>query len=253
MLSERLIRCHLGPYNALPMTLLYITDSTNLQLKSLCRRGDSRVQLLCAQGQTLGRGRLGRSFLSPEGTGVYMSLLLPLGADDLPLTIRAGVAVCRAVEEVTGQALQIKWVNDLFLKGKKVCGILAEGTENMAVLGIGLNLKTPEGGFAGVPIAGALERQDPPEQFIGRIAFHVLAALEEGAESILADYRERMFLTGKEITFTKDGQTKNAHVLGVDASGGLVVQTEKGRETLRTGEVSIGSHQFSPLEYRQPQ
>ena len=144
---------------ALPVTLFDVTDSTNLRLKEMCRSGDKRLQLLCADHQTAGRGRLGRSFLSPEKTGVYMSLLLPLPKDDLPLTIRAAVAVCRAVEEVTGKHLLIKWVNDLFLNRKKVCGILAEGVEDMAVLGIGLNVKMPRGGFPGVPVAGALDRK----------------------------------------------------------------------------------------------
>ncbi len=233
---------------ALPVTLFDVTDSTNLRLKEMCRSGDTRVQLLCADHQTAGRGRLGRSFLSPEKTGVYMSLLLPLPKDALPLTIRAAVAVCRAVEEVTGKHLLIKWVNDLFLNRKKVCGILAEGVEDMAVLGIGLNVKMPRGGFPGVPVAGALEADEDRETLIGRISFHVLKTMEEEKGSILSFYRERMLLTGKEITFMHSGQEKNARVLGVDDKGGLVVQTAQGMEILRTGEVSIGSSQVSAFE-----
>ena len=168
MLNEQKILGALG--TALPLTCLDVTDSTNLRLKEMCRSGDRQVQLLCADSQTAGRGRLGRSFLSPENTGIYMSLLLPLPEDDLPLTVRAAAAVCRAVEEVTGQRLLIKWVNDLFLDGKKVCGILAEGVENMAVLGIGLNVRMPERGFPDVPIAGALNTHADREKLIGELS-----------------------------------------------------------------------------------
>lgn len=233
---------------ALPITLFDVTDSTNLRLKEMCHSGDKRVQLLCADRQTAGRGRLGRSFLSPEKTGIYMSLLLPLPKDDLPLTIRAAVAVCRAAEEVTQQHLLIKWVNDLFFDRKKVCGILAEGVEEMAVLGIGLNVRMPLGGFPGVPIAGALDADQDRETLIGRISFHVLKTMEEEKHSLLSFYRNRMLLIGKEITFIQSGQEKNARVLGVDDMGGLVVQTAQGTEILRTGEVSIGSSQVSAFE-----
>lgn len=246
MLCEEKIRQALD--RDLPVTSLETTDSTNLRLKEKCRAGDHRVQLLCAASQTAGRGRLGRSFLSPEGTGIYMSLLLPLRSDELPLTIRAAAAVCRAVEEVCGRSLKIKWVNDLFFSGRKVCGILAEGVENRAVLGIGLNVKTPDGGFPGVPVAGALDVDADRETLIGRIASHVLQTLDERPESCLAYYRERMLLLGKEITFLQAGQEKNARVLGVDDRGGLLVETKTGTEILRTGEVSIGSHQVSAFE-----
>lgn len=246
MLNEQKIRQALA--FDMPVTCLDVTDSTNLRLKEICRAGDCRVQLLCADHQTAGRGRLGRSFLSPEGTGIYMSLLLPLRSDDLPLTIRAAVAVCRAVEEVCGTSLKIKWVNDLFLQGKKVCGILAEGVDNMAVLGIGLNVKTPENGFPGVPVAGALDTDADRETLMGRIGFHMLQALQENKNSILNQYRERMLLLGKEISFMQAGQKKTGRVLGVDERGGLITETKTGTEILRTGEVSIGSHQVSAFE-----
>lgn len=234
-----------------PITCLEETDSTNLRLKEIARSGDLRPRMLCAESQTAGRGRLGRSFLSPGESGMYMSLLLPLPKDALPFTIRAAVAVCRAVEEETGKALSIKWVNDLFWQGKKVCGILAEGVGNMAVLGIGLNLRMPKGGFPGVPIAGALETDVERERLMGRVAFHVKRTLDEDGQAVLSFYRQRMFLMEREITFLQNGQEKTARVLGVDEAGGLVVLCDGKEEILRTGEVSIGSHQF--LEYKQPQ
>ena len=227
------------------------TDSTNLRLKEAYRAGTLTPPcLLIAERQTMGRGRLGRSFLSPAG-GLYMSLLLSM--TQKPVTVLAAAAVCGAAEDATGRSLRIKWVNDLFLNGKKVCGILAEGLENAVVLGIGLNLKTPKEGFPGVPIAGALETDVPPEALAEGITRRLLALLAapDDTEALNA-YRSRMMLTGLDIHYEKNGQTKSALVLGVDDAGGLMVMGEDGRtETLRSGEVTLSSDQF--LENRQPQ
>lgn len=227
------------------------TDSTNLRLKEAYRVGALTPPcLLIAERQTMGRGRLGRGFLSPAG-GLYMSLLLKW--TQKPVTVLAAAAVCGAVEDATGQQLRIKWVNDLFLNGKKVCGILAEGLGDAVVLGIGLNLKTPKEGFPGVPIAGALEADVPPETLAEGITRRLLALLAapDDTEALNA-YRSRMMLTGRDIHYEKNGKTKNARVLGVDDVGGLTVLCEDGRtETLRSGEVTLSSDQF--LENRQPQ
>ena len=226
-------------------------DSTNLRLKEAARAGALTPPcLLIAERQTMWRGRLGRSFLSPEG-GLYMSLLLP--QTRRPVTVLAAVAVCEAIEELTGPEPKIKWVNDLFLRGRKVCGILAEGLESAIVLGIGVNLKTPECGFPGVPVAGALETDVPPDALAACITERMLALLAAPDDAAaLAAYRERMMLIGRDIRFSQDGQTKNARVLGVDDAGGLTVQMENGaRQTLRSGEVTLSSDQF--LENRQPQ
>ena len=126
-------------------------DSTNNYLKKLASGGAAEGTVVIADEQTAGRGRMGRSFASAPGCGIYMSMLLrPEGctADCAPgLTAVAAVAVCRAIEKVCGRAPGIKWINDLYLRGKKICGILCEssvkdGRVNYAVLGIGLNVTT---------------------------------------------------------------------------------------------------------------
>ena len=243
----------------MPARILAETDSTNLRLKEAARRGSLQAPcLLLAHSQTGGRGRLGRTFLSPRG-GLYMSLLLPMPASPLPLTVFAAVAVCRAIEETADLSPQIKWVNDLFWRGKKICGILAEGLDGQAVVGIGVNLKTPANGFPGVPIAGALDREIDKIDLAGRIARHLVALLFPPREAeALAFYRSRMMLLGQNIRYTENGVKKNALVLGVDDRGGLLVQNEDGtKAALRSGEVSLGSGQLfsSPdaLENRQPQ
>lgn len=230
-----------------------LVDSTNLRMKEQARKGAlSAPALMMAHAQSAGRGRLGRTFVSPPGTGLYMSLLVRPRPGTPPgrLTVLAAVSVCRAIEELTALRPKIKWVNDIFLRGRKVCGILAEGAGEYAVIGVGVNLKTPPGGFpkeAG--IAGALDEKISRERLCARIAFHFLQGMENIDDpAVIREYRSRMPLMGREISFIQDGQEKNARVTGVDEEGGLMVETAQGPLTLRCGEVSLGSHSFLGLE-----
>ncbi len=249
-MREEALRAFLGPYAATPVLCLGQTDSTNLQMKALARRGEIRAPfLLTADSQTAGRGRLGRAFLSPAEDGLYMSVLVRLRPEArLPVTILAAAAVCRAVEEACGLFPRVKWVNDLFLRGKKICGILAEGLGEQAVVGIGLNLRTPPGGYPGVAVAGALDCAVSREEMAGRITANLLSAQTRPEAEILEAYRARMPLVGREIRYTQNGQEKSARVTGVDETGGLMILGEGGPEVLRCGEVSLGSQAFSGLE-----
>lgn len=228
--------------------------STNLVLKDAVKAGEigGEPVLLAADCQTAGRGRLGRSFISPPGTGLYMSLFYPLppGAAPGRITILSAVAVCRAIEEMTGESPKIKWVNDLFLRGKKIGGILAEGVQTGVIIGIGVNVLPPPGGFpkeAG--IAGAIGRDMDRSELAGRIGRRLLEGLKRPDDpGIIAAYRARMPLIGREISYLSQGKEKHARVLGVAEDGGLQVQGEDGEETLRTGEVTLGSQAFSGLE-----
>ena len=245
--EEEVIRQALGSrWENIPLRMLDETDSTNLRLKEEYRAGQLTPPfLLTADSQTAGRGRLGRSFLSPPGTGLYMSLLAspPTGTDCGLITMLAAVAVCRAIEEMTALQPKIKWVNDLFLRGKKVCGILAEGLGGPVIIGIGVNLRTPPGGFppeAGP--AGALDADVEAPALAGRIARYILDGLEKpGDPAILNAYRQRMPLVGRHIRYTQNGQEKSARVTGVAPDGGLMIEDDTGPHTLRTGEVTIGS------------
>lgn len=251
--SHRLKNALGAEYQALPFQVLPQVDSTNLQVKLRARSGQiAAPYLLIADTQTAGRGRLGRTFVSPPETGLYMSLLLrpPVFSQMEKITILAAVAVCRAIEELTALRPKIKWVNDLFLRGRKVCGILAEGVGDQAVVGIGVNLRTPPGGFppeAGV--AGALDIPVDRARLAGRIAAHMLEGLSSLSDSALMDaYRSRMPLIGREISYQQEGQTKNARVTGVDDEGGLMIRDAEGDKILRCGEISLGSHSFLGLE-----
>lgn len=227
-------------------------DSTNLRLKEAARAGQIRPPyLLAAEEQTAGRGRLGRQFVSPPGTGLYMSLLAaPDDADPGKITLAAAAAVCRAIEEMTPLTPRIKWVNDIFVRGRKVCGILAEKIGQGVVVGVGVNVLTPPGGFppeAGA--AGALDAEIDRSELAGRIGAHLLMMLANPEDpSILAYYRSRMPLIGKEITFTQQGQTKKAHVTGVGEDGALLIEGDEGRQALRSGEITLGSQSYLGLE-----
>ena len=130
--------------------ILETVDSTNDEAKKIAARQKAEGCVILAECQTRGKGRQGRSFYSPRGTGIYMSLILdPSREQSRPalITTAAAVAVSEAIEEVTGKRTGIKWVNDVFADGKKVCGILTEGafdgqSERLkyAVLGIGINV-----------------------------------------------------------------------------------------------------------------
>ena len=241
-----------GPYPA-PVHIYDTLESSNRTAKLLALDGAPHGTLVLTAHQSAGRGRLGRKFESPAGKGVYCSILL---RPELPAasaqtaTIRAAVAVCRAVQKLCGLELAIKWVNDLYYQGKKVCGILTEaGTDlesgrlEWLVVGIGLNLTStaadwpPEladkagslypGGPAPVPraaLAGAIARE--------------LLALGLG-EDCLDEYRARCFVPGHWVTVCTGSETYAARALAIDAEGRLVVRRENGREeALRCGEVT---------------
>ena len=172
--SEETIHQSMGSRWAdVPVQALSETDSTNTRLKEWAREGRiAAPYVLTADSQTAGRGRLGRQFVSPPGTGLYMSLFFSLPPWDPGLTaILAAVAACRAIEELTDARPKIKWVNDLFFRGKKICGILAERIDEGIILGVGVNLRrmTPRPG----EIRSAVERVlgDPRHRrAAGRIA-----------------------------------------------------------------------------------
>ena len=231
-------------------------DSTNLEAKRLAMTGLSRCAVI-ADRQTAGRGRLGRSFYSPPGCGIYTSLLLRPRPDQLAdvtlLTTAAGVAVCRALEKAAGVQAEIKWVNDLYLNGKKICGILTEGVTDFEsgmiesiVIGYGVNFRDdahlPE---ELRPIVGSVFGAEPPTVTRSALAAAMLAELLPLAEdlssrSFLPEYRRRSMLLGRVIVFSRAGGRFAAVAEGIDDNGGLVVRLPDGsRETLRSGEVSV--------------
>lgn len=236
-------------------------DSTNNYLKL---HADELPALTCvvAQSQTSGKGRQeicrerqiggkARSFFSPKG-GLYFSLLLknlPLGVAQL-LTPMAAVAVCEALEACGSARAEIKWVNDVYIGGRKVCGILTEsrldkGLLDWAVIGIGINLAPPAGGFPEdiKDRAGAVFESCTPE-LRGRVLNEVLVRLTVGAEtaaqkSFLEDYRARSNLIGREVTVISSDNNYPAVVREIDSECRLVVEADGRTIALNSGEVSV--------------
>ena len=204
--------------------------------------------------QTAGRGRMGKTFLSPKGSGLYFSILTkPKGQNKNPLvlTCHAAVAVKRAVQELFGIKLSIKWVNDLFYKRKKLVGILAEGqlsdssSLTYCIMGIGINLFLPESGFPEElsGIAGALfdYNEDKKEnlnrnQFLASILFHYFSLLDQ--DKVEEEYRRENILLTKDILFTENHQDYRGRVEGILEDGSLFVHCRDGStKIVSSGEV----------------
>ena len=258
VLSDAGIRKYLEPeWSGLTLEVLPETASTNDFLKEKAVSGAPEGYVVTARSQTAGKGRTGRSFFSPADTGVYLSLLLrparytPQQA--VRLTTMAAVAACEAVSGLTGEQAMIKWVNDIFLHGRKVSGILTEaalslesGFLDFAVLGVGFNVYPPRGGFPEElrSVAGSVfpsPRSDGKNSlaaaFLNRF-FRCYTAPEDSAWT--EEYRKRSLVVGKRIlVLLPDGQ-REAEALDVDENCRLLVRYDDGaEECLTAGEISI--------------
>ncbi len=232
------------------------TESTNTISKNRASQGENEGFFVVASEQTAGRGRLGRSFYSPDDTGLYMSLLLKPDIkpeDAVLITTAAAVSVCEALEITGVRNPQIKWVNDVFVNGKKVCGILTEasfnsrkGSLDYVVLGVGINVYEPEGGFPEdiKDIAGAVF-VEKNENLRNRIAAEFLnyfmryyKKFED--KSHCSEYARRCFVIGENINVIKNGEATPAKALGIDENCGLLVEYKDGEKAvLNSGEISI--------------
>lgn len=223
-------------------------DSTNSIAKNLVLEKEDVPFLVIADSQTSGRGRLGRTFYSPASTGIYMSVVVgsfSSPADALFLTPATSVAVTDAILSLTGINTGIKWVNDIYLKDKKICGILAESQANSngfsIIIGIGINMTTENFPHELDDIADSLNTAIPREQMIAEIIKNLFDILKNPDDkAFMKKYKERSILIGKEIYYIKNNQKVPATVLDIDDNGGLKVQTaENNNITLTGGEITV--------------
>ncbi|QIB70320.1 biotin--[acetyl-CoA-carboxylase] ligase [Aminipila butyrica] len=264
LLSEQGIRLYLGETAAqLPLYVYKTVDSTNSAAKRLAMEEPVSGALVAANEQTKGRGRLGRDFYSPASSGIYLTLLLKPSFDlskSVLTTTAASVAVCRAIQKVSGAEAQIKWVNDVYLDGKKICGILTEaitdfesGAIDYIATGIGINCQLPPEGFPEElrQKAGVLPASVSRNQLAAEVVNELLAVYQQlESRSFLEEYKSRSLVLGREIDVIKHyssqagqgqpPQSVHALALDIDRDGGLLVEYENGtREVLNTGEISI--------------
>ncbi|MGM9591844.1 MAG: biotin--[acetyl-CoA-carboxylase] ligase [Oscillospiraceae bacterium] len=237
-------------------------DSTNTYLKKRAAGGAPEGTVVIANAQTAGRGRMGRSFASAPGLGIYMSMLLRPDAEAecvQSLTAGTAVAVCRAVERVCGVAPGIKWINDLFLKGKKICGILCESSlkdekAEYVVLGIGLNVITRPQDFPEElrGTAGSLYSQTGTVFERGKLISAMISELcamyeawKTDPRALLDDYRRRCIVLGKTVEVSPvAGGVFTAAAEEISDDFGLVLRLPDGStSTVHSGEVSISQIQ----------
>lgn len=230
-------------------------ESSNTALKAIAQEKAEGYVLLAGE-QTAGRGRLGRSFFSPGDTGIYLSLLLkPHFSAELSssLTALAALSVCEALEEELGLVPKIKWVNDVCIAGKKVCGILTEASYNVenaeldyVIVGIGINVYAPQGEFPEElqSIAGALcdkPMYDLRNRLIAKLLLRFWAQYHALPDtSFVVGYKARSMVLGKSIWVHKGEEKRQALALDIDSQCRLLVEYEnKEKELLHSGEVSI--------------
>lgn len=233
-------------------------DSTNSYLKREALSGAPHGTVAVANSQTAGRGRMTRSFQSPPGKGVYLSILLRphLPPPDLMgVTGMAAVAVCNALEQVAGVRPGIKWTNDLVLSGRKICGILTEmaletesGLTQYLVIGAGVNVRhTPEDFGPEVSRMATSLAQEGCSVSRSALAAAMIEELFRLSDALGGDtapwvdaYRRRCVNLGKPVRLMWTGRQVRGEALDIDEQFGLVVRLEDGSQTtVRTGEVSV--------------
>lgn len=238
------------------ITVKQSTASVLDDLKRAAAEGAPEWTVCIAEEQTAGRGRFGRPFYSPAGAGLYIGILLRpkfTAAETLFITTSAAVAVCEAIESVCPELCGIKWVNDVFLRGKKVCGILTEasfdvesGGVGYAAVGIGINIHDtafpPE--LAGIATSVFEGRECPPETR-AKIAATLLERFRYYYDKIperafYTAYRSRSFVLGKQVEIHAGDLVSTALALDIDENCYLHVRLGNGeKKRLSGGEISI--------------
>lgn len=233
-------------------------ESTNRIAKEMAIAGHEHGTVVIADSQTFGKGRYGKSFYSPPGSGLYMSFILRSKFLRLPatalITTSAAVNICRAIQAVTGKGPQIKWVNDILLNGKKIGGILTEaitdfesGNMDWIVIGIGINVCTCQSDFPeGLSrIAGSIYPDGTDGATRNRLAAEIINKVIDmdtwaNDYDIYKEYKQRSALLGNRITVIKPNETYGAIAIDIDTDGQLIVQKDNCEiAALSSGEVSI--------------
>ena len=233
----------------IPVYKYEITDSTNTRARELAEKQRS-VFAVIANGQTAGRGRLGRSFSSEKGVGIYASLVVrPKSTESaLKLTALMGIALCRAIEKLTELSPKIKWVNDIEIEGKKLAGILAEGEFDekgklkYVIIGFGINILQRDFGELSDIATSVEEHTAPPkkEKIFKQILHEFFKVYDKKSYTDELDYyKSHSSVLGKEITVLRKGESFSARAKDIDESFSLIIERDGVTELLSSAEVSI--------------
>lgn len=276
-LTKKYLNEHFQEFSTSHIECFSQIDSTNTYAKKMLSEASSlrdengeltedgkkyHNSMFIAESQTNGRGRLGRTFVSPQKTGVYQSVIVaPKGGISQPATLTASsaVAVCRVLKHLYNIDAKIKWINDIFCNGKKICGILTEGFANFetgmieaAIIGIGINVRKNDSLPPEVAkIAGSIEECNPEVkinrcELAANICGETLKILQEDITAVMKEYKSLSFIIGKEITvhpvINNNEKDYKATVIDINEKAELVVQkTDNSIVNLSSGEVSLRS------------
>lgn len=234
-------------------------DSTNTRAKEMAAQGAPHGTVLIAGHQTAGRGRLGRTFQSPAGLGVYMSVILRPNCPPeqlMHLTCASAVAMCDAVAEASGTRPGIKWTNDLVMEKRKIAGILTElslqpktGLVDYAIVGVGINCgQTPEDFPPEIrAFAGSLAMVTGKEISISSMAAAMISALYRMDQNLfpplpllMQQYRADCITVGNDVSLVRGDEVRHGHAIGITDTGALVVRFADGHtEAINSGEISV--------------
>ncbi len=253
-ISEDLIKSHMPPGFQPVFEIHDSIDSTNLRAKELVKSGAQDLTVVIADHQSAGHGRFGRAFFSPAGCGIYMTVILRPSisvAQSAAVTSFSAVAVAEAVEKLCGCHVGIKWVNDLFMNGKKICGILTESAADplscipeYVISGIGINVLHTDIPYDLKGVISSVEdesgRQISRNELIAEILNRFLYFTDEVATlSYMEEYRRRSVILGKKVKIVRSGETFDAVARQITDSAALVVERDGIMQTINAGEVSI--------------
>lgn len=252
VISTSEIHSLLGLYSSkITICFFNTVESTNTTLKSLYENGADEHTIVISNCQTNGRGRFGREFYSPFGTGVYFSLLLKPDcemSESTLITSMTGVSICKAIESLTMKHPGIKWMNDIYIEDKKIAGILTEASSDFEsgmihylIIGIGINISTETFPPEISEKAGSIGENISKNLLIAEIIknFYDMYYKLPNADFI-EDYRNYSIMLNKTITYRQKNKTRTGIVTGINDAGGLIVRNSGGNiSTLTSGEVTI--------------
>ena len=246
-------------FNNIPLYTFKTLASTNEKAKELASNKAPHGTVIISEEQTAGKGRMGRSFYSPANSGIYMSIILKPNLkiyDSVLITTAASVAVCTAIENTTSITPKIKWINDIMVNNKKVCGILTEAvtdfkTDNIqyVVIGIGINFTTPLEHFPkeikniAVSLFNNGNNNISRNTLCAEIINEILYMIKDIKNyNFIDEYKEKSIVLNKEINFIKGNIYTKGKVIDINNDGSLVVKKDTNEIViLNSGEISIRS------------
>lgn len=257
ILSENVIKNHLqtSEYGK-NIVILNEVDSTNNYAKNLALNNAENGTVVISDYQTAGKGRMGRTFFSPKGTGLYVSIITRPDINILSaqlITSCTAVAVSKTLETLCGQDTKIKWVNDVFLNERKICGILTEASMRFeekkldyAVIGIGINIRTSESLPDELkPVITSIEEETGIIVDRNILCSELLNNLEKyicniETREFIDEYKKRLFTFGKLVEVTENNVKKIGTAIGIDENASLIVRFQDGEEMIvNSGEARI--------------